>query len=88
MAVLAYVLLVVKSGSEREVCKRASEFEEVVEASVLYGEYDAIVKVRTDDLSQLDQFLTDKLREIPEIFRSTTMIVARQYKGHSVGKHQ
>lgn len=88
MVVLAYVLLVVKSGSEREVCKKASEFEEVVEASVLYGEYDAIVKVRTDDLSQLDHFLTDKLREIPEIFRSSTMIVARQFKGHSVRKRQ
>jgi len=81
MVVLAYVLLVVKSGSEREVCKKSSEFEEVVEASVLYGEYDAIVKVRTDDLSQLEEFLSDNLRAIPEIFRSSTMIVARQYKG-------
>ena len=82
MVVTAYALLVVKSGSERQVCKRASEFEEVIEASVLYGEYDAIVKVRSDDLSQLEKFLTDKLREIPEIFRSSTMIVARQYKGN------
>lgn len=88
MVVLAYVLLVVKSGSEREVCKRISEFEEVVEASVLYGEYDAIVKVRTDNLSQLDEFLLDNLRGMPEIFRSSTMIVARQYKGHSVRKRQ
>jgi len=63
------------------VCKKASEIEEVIEASVLYGEYDAIVKVRADDLSQLDKFLSDKLREIPDIFRSSTMIVARQYKG-------
>ena len=81
MTVLAYVLLVVKSGSERDVCKKVSEFEEVVEASVLFGEYDAIVKVRTDDLSQLDDFLLGKFKEIPEIFRSSTMIVARQYKG-------
>jgi len=81
MGVLAYILLIVQSGSEREVCKKASEFEEVVEASVLYGEYDAILKVRVDDLSHLDKFLTDKLREIPSIFRSSTMIVARQYKG-------
>jgi len=83
MAVLAYVLLVVKSGSEREVCRRASEFEEVVEANVLYGEYDALVKLRVEDLTQLDKFLTDKLREIPDIFRSSTMIVARQYKGRA-----
>jgi len=88
MAVLAYVLLVVKSGSEREVCKRASEFKEVLEANVLYGEYDAIVKLRVEDLSQLDKFISDKLREIPDIFRSSTMIVARQYRGQASRKPQ
>jgi len=79
MVVKAYILLMVRSGSEHEVCRRVSQFEEVVEASVLYGEYDVAVKVYTNDLSQLDRFLTEKLREIPDIFRSSTMIVARQY---------
>ena len=81
MAVLAYVLVTMKSGSEKEVLKKVSSFEEATEVDLLYGEYDAIVKVRVEEMSQLDKFLTDKLRVLPDIFLTTTMIVARQYKG-------
>jgi len=80
MAVLAYVLVTLKSGAEREVCKKVSSFEEVLQVDELYGEYDAILKVRADDLSQLDKFLTDKLRVLPDIFLTTTMIVAKEYR--------
>jgi DNA-binding Lrp family transcriptional regulator len=81
MVVLAYVLVTLKSGAERDVCKKVSGFEEVVQVDELYGEYDAILKVRAEDLSQLDKFLTDKLRVLPDIFLTTTMIVAKEYKG-------
>jgi DNA-binding Lrp family transcriptional regulator len=80
MATLAYILVTLKSGSERDLCERVSSFEEVVQVDELYGEYDAIVKVRVEDLSQLDKFLTDKLRSLPDIFLTTTMIVAREYR--------
>jgi DNA-binding Lrp family transcriptional regulator len=81
MAVLAYVLVTMKSGSEKEVLKKVSSFEEATEVDLLYGEYDAIVKVRVEEMSELDKFLTEKLRVLPDIFLTTTMIVARQYKG-------
>jgi len=80
MAVLAYVLVTMKSGSEKDVCDKVSSFEEVMEVDLVYGEYDAIVKVHVEELSQLDKFLTDKLRALPDIFLTTTMIVAKQYK--------
>ena len=80
MVALAYILVTLKSGAERDVCEKVSNFEEVVQVDELYGEYDAIVKVRVEDLSQLDKFLTDKLRALPDIFLTTTMIVAREYR--------
>ena len=80
MAVLAYVLVTLKSGSEKDVLKKVSSFNEAIEVNLVYGEYDAIVKVRVEELSQLDKFLTDKLRALPDIFLTTTMIVAKQYK--------
>ena len=80
MATLAYILVTLKSGAERDVCERVSSFEEVVQVDELYGEYDAIVKVRVEDLSNLDKFLTDKLRALPDIFLTTTMIVAKEYR--------
>jgi len=81
MAVLAYILVTLKSGSEKDVLKKVSSFEEATEVDLLYGEYDAIIKVRVEEMSQLDKFLTDKLRVLPDVFLTTTMIVARQYKG-------
>jgi DNA-binding Lrp family transcriptional regulator len=80
MVTLAYILVTLKSGAERDVCERVSSFEEVIQVDELYGEYDAIVKVRVEDLSQLDKFLTDKLRALPDIFLTTTMIVAKEYR--------
>jgi len=80
MATLAYILVTLKSGAERDVCERVSSFEEVVQVDELYGEYDAIVKVCIEDLSRLDKFLTDKLRALPDIFLTTTMIVAKEYR--------
>ena len=80
MAVLAYILVTMKSGSEEEVLKKVSSFKEAVEVNLLYGEYDALVKVRVDEISQLDTFLTDKFRVLPDVFQTATLIVARQYK--------
>ena len=80
MAVFAYVLVTMKSGSEKEVLKKVSSFEEAIEVNLVYGEYDALVKVRVEELSQLDKFLTDKLRALPDVFLTTTLIVAKQYK--------
>ncbi len=81
MAVLAYVLVTLQSGSEKNVLKKVASFEEVEEVNLVYGEYDAMVKVLVEEMSQLDKFLTDKLRVLPDIYLTTTMIVARQYKG-------
>ena len=81
MAVLAYVLVTLQSGSEKNVLKKVASFEEVEEVDLVYGEYDAVVKVIVEEMSHLDTFLTDKLRVLPDIYLTTTMIVARQYKG-------
>jgi len=81
MAVLAYVLVTLQSGSEKNVLKKVASFGEVEEVDLVYGEYDAIVKVRVEEMSQLDKFLTEKLRVLPDIYLTTTIIVARQYKG-------
>jgi len=80
MVVKAYVLFKVSSGSEREICKKIVEFEEALEASIIYGEYDLIAEINAQDLGQIDS-LTEKIRTIPNIILNSTMIVAREYKG-------
>ena len=80
LALLAYILITVKSGSEREFLKEISEFKEVVEANLVIGENDIVIKINVKDISQLDKFLTDKLRVLPDVFLTTTMIITEQFK--------
>jgi len=77
---LAYILITVKSGSEREFLKQISEFKEVVEANLVIGENDVVIKVNLDDIAHLDKFLTEKLRVLPDVFLTTTMIITEQIK--------
>lgn len=81
MSIKAYVLLKVSSGSEREVCKKIADLDEVVDASIIYGEFDIVAKISIDELPSLEAFLSENIRTIPSIMLTSTMIVAREYKG-------
>jgi len=83
MAVLAYVLFKVSSGTEREVCQKLIEFGEVKQADIIFGEYDVIVKVATQDLDKLEEFVSLKVRNVPNVLVTSTMIISREYKGKS-----
>lgn len=77
---LAYVLITVKSGSEREFLKGISDFKEVVEANLVIGENDVVIKIDVHDIAHMDKFLTEKLRVLPDVFLTTTMIITEQIK--------
>ena len=81
MAVLAYVLFKVSSGTEREVCQKLIEFDEVIQADIIFGEYDVITKVATQDLGKLEEFVSRKVRNVPNVLVTSTMIISREYKG-------
>ena len=80
MTVRAYIMINVKTGTEDEVCEELVKFEEVEEAATVYGEYDAVVKVHAKDMKQLDHFIIEKLRGIPNIFLTATMLIAKEYQ--------
>jgi len=83
MAVRAYILMKVSSSNVREVCKEIADFDEVIEVSMVYGEYDIIAKVALEELEMLEPFVTEKIRNMPSVILPFTMIVAREYKGKS-----
>lgn len=80
MSIEAYIMMNIKSGSEDQVCEALIKYQEVEEIAVIYGEYDAIIKVNTSDMKTLDTFIIQKLRSIPNIFLTATMLIAKQYK--------
>ena len=80
MAVLAYVLFKVSSGSERDVCQKLIEFDEVLHADIIFGEYDVVAKIATQDLGRLEEFASRKVRKVPNVLVTSTMIISREYK--------
>ena len=81
MAVLAYVLFKVSSGTEREVCQKLIEFDEVLHADIIFGEYDVVTKIMTPNLDKLEEFVSLKVRNVPNVLVTSTMIISREYKG-------
>ena len=80
MSIEAYIMMNIKSGSEDQVCEALTDYQEVEEVAVIYGEYDALIKVKTSDMKTLDTFIIENLRAIPNIFLTATMLIAKQYK--------
>ena len=81
MPILAYVLFKVASGTEREVSQKLIEFDEVIQADIVFGEYDVIARMSTDDLDALEGFVSQKVRNVPNVLVTSTMIISREYKG-------
>ncbi len=81
MSILAYVLFKVSSGTEREVAQKIIEFEEVMQADVVFGEYDVIARMTTSDLGKLQDFVSDKVRTVPNVLVTSTMIISKEYRG-------
>ncbi len=80
MAVLAYVFFKVSSGAEREVAQRLIEFDGVQQADIIFGEYDVVAKILATDLDALEGFVSEKVRTVPNVLVTSTMIISREYK--------
>lgn len=75
----AYILCKVSSGTERDICNAVTEYPSVTEVDVIYGEYDVIVGLQVESIQQLDLAI-DKVRMIPSVTFTSTMIVGRNFK--------
>jgi DNA-binding Lrp family transcriptional regulator len=83
MAILAYVLFKVASGTERDVAQKLIEFKEVNQADIVFGEYDVIAEVTIENLEKLEEFVSQSIRNVPNVLVTSTMIISREYKGKS-----
>ena len=83
MPILAYVLFKVNSGTEREVAQKLIEFDEVIQADIIFGDYDVVAKMATQDLDKLESFVSERVRAVPNVLVTSTMIISREYKARS-----
>jgi len=72
----AFTLVRVSPEKNVHVFEKIKELPMIKEATIVYGEYDIIVKTRTKNMQELNKFIYNVLRKIPQITMTTTMIVA------------
>ncbi len=71
----AYVLLNCDLGSENEIIKKIKQVPEVIEVNGVFGVYDIIVRVSSDDMDKLREIITWNIRKIDKVRSTLTMIV-------------
>jgi len=69
----AYILGVSQIGKEKEVLDRCLTVKDVKEGTVVFGEYDIVVKIVTDDVKELSRRV-EEIRRIEGLLRTTTLI--------------
>ncbi len=73
---LAYVMVSVTDGFERELVAKLQSFPEVEEVHILFGEWDVIAKIRTDTPEHAASFVMENIRSFPHVKLTSTLIVA------------
>jgi DNA-binding Lrp family transcriptional regulator len=76
----AYILFNVGSGSENRVLEELRDIAAVQEAFFSYGIYDLVVKVKTDSMEQLKEIVSHRLRSIPDVKSTVTLIQVEEKK--------
>ncbi len=71
----AYVLINVELGAEEELLKTVRTIPGVIEAHRVFGIYDTVIKVQAETTSKLNEVITQRVRRLPRVRSTLTMIV-------------
>ncbi len=74
---LAYVLLGVAPNTEEKVYAKLKKISEVKQINILFGSWDIVAQVEIKSVAGLNEFMLEKVRKIPEVNLTATMIVAK-----------
>lgn len=77
MLVVAYVLITTATGKEMSVMERIRDLPELTEAHQLFGQYDIIARMETEDYDKLCDVVLQKMRSVQGVVGSRTLICAR-----------
>jgi DNA-binding Lrp family transcriptional regulator len=72
---LAFVLLNVEAGAEKEVLENIRKIPEVKASYMVYGVYDIVAMVESGTLEKLREMVTKKIRQLDKVRSTMTMIV-------------
>ncbi|MBE2199418.1 MAG: Lrp/AsnC ligand binding domain-containing protein [Anaerolinea sp.] len=70
----AYILINIRVGAVGEVIRHLRRVENVVEANMTFGPYDAVAILQADDVNHLGHILADAIQPIPGITETLTCL--------------
>ena len=76
--VTAYILAKVEAGKDEEVLQAAQSSPGVRQATPTYGVYDLHIEVAFDNIEKLDEFIFNKIRKIPGVKETVTLIAFKR----------
>jgi len=74
----AIVLINTDVGMEDEVVRQLSNMPEVREVHIVYGVYDLVAIVEAHSFDELRSAIVNKIRRLPHIKSTTTLIVVEK----------
>jgi len=76
----AFVLMSVQPGTERQVISHLMKLDKVIEAFIIYGQYDLMIEVQADTREELWAFIGRELRVIEGARGTLTLIPIHGFK--------
>ena len=73
----AYVQIALDSANETDIYEALKSMPEVKEVHILFGEWDVIAKLELPAPQALGTYVMDKIRPLPGVKLTSTMIVAK-----------
>jgi len=73
----AFILVNLLECDEQKILDEILSYKNVLEAYILFGEWDLIVKVEASNPEEAGTFVMEKIRSIPNVKITSTLIVAR-----------
>ncbi len=71
----AIILIQTDIGAETRVMEQLYEIPEITEVFIVYGIYDIVALIEADSLEKIREIITNKIRKLPEIRTTSTMVV-------------
>ena len=70
---VGYVLVNVSPGEEYQAFERIKKLGNVKDVTMLFGDYDIIIKLEADSLGIIAKIVVDTIRQIPGVTGSKTL---------------
>lgn len=74
----AVILINVEIGKEERVAEALCRLTETDDAFIVFGIYDIVAKVTTGSMDSLESLITSKVRTIPGILTTITLMVNKE----------